>query len=80
MFNYSYLVELLSPKRSVDDKIEGLLDRFAERYRRIIDAGCGISIPDNPMGQPRLGALESINLRGLSVDPEKVVMNLNIWK
>jgi methylenetetrahydrofolate reductase (NADPH) len=79
MFNYSYLVELLSPKRSVDDKIEGLLDRFAERYRRIIDAGCGISIPDNPMGQPRLGALESINLRGLSVDPEKVVMNLNTF-
>jgi len=79
MFNYSYLVELLSPKRSVDDQIEGLLDRFAERYRRIIDAGCGISIPDNPMGQPRLGALESIDLRGLSVDPEKVVMNLNTF-
>ena len=79
MFNYSYLVELLSPKRSADDEIEGFLDRFAERYRRIIDAGCGLSIPDNPMGQPRLGALESINLRDLSVDPEKVVMNLNTF-
>lgn len=79
MFDYSYLVELLSPKRSADDEIEGFLDRFAERYRRIIDAGCGLSIPDNPMGQPRLGALESINLRDLSVDPEKVVMNLNTF-
>jgi methylenetetrahydrofolate reductase (NADPH) len=79
MFNYSYLVELLSPKRSADDQIENLLDRFAERYERIIDSGCGISIPDNPMGQPRLGALESIDLRGLSVDPEKVVMNLNTF-
>ena len=79
MFNFSYLVELLSPKRSADDKIEGFLDRFAERYRRIIDAGCGMSIPDNPMGQPRLGALESIRLRNLSVDPEKVVMNLNTF-
>ena len=29
------------------------------------------------MGQPRLGAPESIDLRDLSVDPEKVVMNLN---
>ena len=76
MFNYSYLVELLTPKRAADDKIESLLDRFAERYRRIMDAGCGISIPDNPMGQPRLGALESIGLRGLSVDPKKIVMNL----
>ena len=79
MFNYPYLVELLSPKRSDDDQIEGFLNRFAERYRRIIESGYGISIPDNPMGQPRLGALESINLRGLSVDPEKLIMNLNTF-
>ena len=79
MFNYPYLVELLSPKRSVDDQVEDLLDRFAERYQRIIDAGYGISIPDNPMGQPRFGALESIDLRGLSVNPEKIVMNLNTF-
>jgi methylenetetrahydrofolate reductase (NADPH) len=79
MFNYPYLIELLSPKRSTDDQFEALLDRFAERYRRIIDAGCGISIPDNPMGQPRLGALESFDLRGLSVDSNKVVMNLNTF-
>ena len=79
MFNYPYLVELLSPKRSTGDQIEALLDRFAERYRRINDAGCGVSIPDNPMGQPRLGALESFELRDLSVDSEKVVMNLNTF-
>ena len=79
MLNYPYLVELLSPKRSADHQIEGLLDRFAERFRRIIDAGCGISIPDNPMGQPRLGALETFELRDLSLDPEKVVMNLNTF-
>ncbi|MGD9363325.1 MAG: methylenetetrahydrofolate reductase [Desulfobacterales bacterium] len=79
MFNYSYMVELLSPKRSAGDQMESFLDRFAERYRRILDAGCGLSIPDNPMGQPRLGALESIQLRGLSVDPAKVVMNLNTF-
>lgn len=79
MFNYPYIVELLSPKRSAEDKTEYHLDRFAERYRRIIDAGMGISIPDNPMGQPRLGALESMDLRGLSVNSEKVVMNLNTF-
>ena len=79
MFNYPYLVELLSPKRSVDDQVEDLLDRFADRFQRIIDAGYGISIPDNPMGQPRFGALESIDLRGLSVNPEKIVMNLNTF-
>ena len=79
MFNYPYLIELLSPKRSTDNKIENLLNRFAERYQRIIDTGCGVSIPDNPMGQPRLGALESIDLTGVSIDPEKVVMNLNTF-
>ena len=79
MFDYPYLVELLTPKRSADDRVDRLLDQFAERYRRIIDAGCGLSIPDNPMGQPRLGALESFGLRGLLVDPEKVVMNLNTF-
>ena len=79
MFNYPYLVELLSPKRSDDDQIERLLNRFAERYQRIIDAGCGMSIPDNPMGQPRLGALEAIDRSGLSVVPEKVMMNLNTF-
>ena len=79
MFNYPYLVELLSPKRSSDNQIEGFLNRFAERYRRIIDARCGISIPDNPMGQPRLGALEAIDRRGLSVVSEKIIMNLNTF-
>ena len=79
MFNYPYLIELLSPKRSTDDQIEPLLDRFAERYRRIIDAGCGVSIPDNPMGQPRLGALESFALRDFSPDPDRVMMNLNTF-
>jgi methylenetetrahydrofolate reductase (NADPH) len=79
MFNYPYVIELLSPKRSNDDQLDSLLDRFAERYRRIIDAGYGVSIPDNPMGQPRLGALESFYLRDLSVDSEKVVMNLNTF-
>ena len=79
MFNYPYLVELLSPKTSNDDQFDSLLDRFAERYRRIIDAGLGVSIPDNPMGQPRLSALESFSLGDLSIDSDKVVMNLNTF-
>ena len=79
MFNYPYIVELLSPKRSTEEQMNGFLDRFAERYRRIFSAGLGLSIPDNPMGQPRLGALECIDNCGLSVDPEKIVMNLNTF-
>jgi methylenetetrahydrofolate reductase (NADPH) len=80
MFQYPYIVELLSPKRTDDGQIDiDMLDRFADRYQRIIDAGFGLSIPDNPMGQPRMGALESIALKELPLDPDKVVMNLNTF-
>jgi len=79
MFNYPYLIELLSPKKTKDDPPKALLDRFADRYQKIIDAGCGVSIPDNPMGQPRLGALENFDLKDLSIDSEKIVMNLNTF-
>ena len=44
-----------------------------------MNEGCGVSIPDNPMGQPRLGALESFDLRDISVDPDRVMMNLNTF-
>ena len=50
MFSYSYIVELLSPKRFSDDQMDHMLARFAERYGRIIEAGCGLSVLDNPMG------------------------------
>ena len=79
MFNLPYIIELLSPKRTQDDSVERFLNRFEKRYQRIIEAGCGVSIPDNPMGQPRLGALESIERRGLAIDSDKVVMNLNTF-
>lgn len=80
MFKYPYIVELLSPKRNIEDQaVEQHLDRFADRYQRIIDAELGLSVPDNPMGQPRLGALESIGLKNLPLAPDKVVMNLNTF-
>lgn len=79
MFAFPYLVELLTPKRSAGERLQDLLDTFAERYERILAAGFGLSIPDNPMGQPRLGALESLRERGLSIDRDKVVMNLNTF-
>ena len=44
-----------------------------------MDMGWGVSIPDNPMGQPRLGALDAIARADLSIDPDRVVMNLNTF-
>ena len=79
MFNFPYLVELLSPKIMAGNQLESLLDRFSERYNKIIQAGLGVSIPDNPMGQPRMGAVESMNHKRLTVEPDKVMMNLNTF-
>jgi methylenetetrahydrofolate reductase (NADPH) len=52
---------------------------FAERYYRILDAGLGLSVPDNPMGQPRLSLPEMIEGLKLPVEPENTVMNLNTF-
>lgn len=55
------------------------MERFAERYRKILDSGCGVSIPDNPMGRLRYNALDAIDNGGLPVDPNRLVMNLNTF-
>lgn len=79
MFAYNYLVEILTPKRigSAIDKTAA--NRFAERYFRILDHGMGLSVPDNPMGQPRLSLLEMIEFCNLPVPTERIVMNLNTF-
>ena len=79
MFDYAYLIEILTPKRSTPERDREMMNRFAERYRRIRDSGNGVSVPDNPMGQPRYSALEAINRCDLPVDPERTVMNLNTF-
>ena len=79
MFDYAYLIEILTPKRSTPERDREMMNRFAERYRRIHDSGIGISIPDNPMGQPRHSALETIDRCDLPVDPERTVINLNTF-
>ena len=79
MFEFPYLTEILTPKRSDSHKIQKRMAAFAGRYRRILASGCGVSIPDNPMGQPRCSALEAIQYFGLPLHPEKAVMNLNTF-
>ena len=79
MLEIPYIIEILTPRRSLEADIDQLLDHFAERVHLIVEAGCALSIPDNPMGQLRLGALESFELKGLTFDPERVMMNLNTF-
>ncbi len=79
MFEFPYIIELLSPKQSAGNNLQRLLDRFAKRYSQTLDMGCGISVPDNPMGKLRMSLVECLERCGLQVDSERVVMNLNTF-
>ncbi|MGD8519726.1 MAG: methylenetetrahydrofolate reductase [Desulfobacterales bacterium] len=79
MIDSDYLVEILTPKRT-DGALKSMeTNRFAERYFRIIDHGMGVSVPDNPMGQPRHSFPEMIEKAGLPIVPQRAVMNLNTF-
>jgi len=79
MFDFNYLVEILTPKRGDGNLAGNALNLFAERYYRVIDHGLGISVPDNPMGQPRYSLLQTIAQAGLPVISHRTVMNLNTF-
>lgn len=79
MFDYPYLIELLSPPSDAGLKKKELLDRFSMRYKLAIEYDCGISVPDNPMGRPRMSLIDCITDLGLGVNAEKIVMNLNTF-
>ena len=76
LFSIPYLIELLTPKQS-DEDFEARLEVFAERYRRILDAGAVVSIPDNPMGNVHFTALEVVEFLDLPLDPERTLLHLN---
>ena len=79
MFHFPYLIEILTPKRAALGDLEERMSGFAQKYRRIFDSGCGVSIPDNPMGQPRYSLLEVTEFCGLPAHAQRTVMNLNTF-
>ena len=79
MFDFPYLIEILTPKRVTSADLDERMSRFGQRYHRSFDSGCGVSIPDNPMGQPRYSLLEVIEFCSLPVHSQRTVMNLNTF-
>lgn len=79
MFTWPYLIEILTPARSPEDQVARLLNRFTDNCKKVIDSGCGVSIPDNPMGRPRHSAFECFEATNYWPDPEKIVLNLNTF-
>jgi methylenetetrahydrofolate reductase (NADPH) len=79
MFNFPYIFEILTPKVSSGTNLQRLLDRFAERYTLALNLGCGISVPDNPMGKRRMSLTDCLERCKLQANHEKVIMNLNTF-
>ncbi len=74
----SFHVELQTPKRSSED-IEKDLGTFEDKYRKVMDAGWTVCITDNPMGLLSYGATETIDLLGLPVPPDQLMVHLNTF-
>lgn len=73
-----HVIEALTPAQE-DPEFEAKLSVFADRYRRILDHGAVVSIPDNPMGHLHFTALEVIEELDLAIDPERVLVHLNTF-
>ena len=71
-------VELQTPKRNSED-IEKDLRTFEEKYKKVVEAGWTVCITDNPMGLLSYGALETIDLMGLPVHPDQLMVHLNTF-
>jgi len=71
-------VELQTPKRSSED-VEKDLAVFADKYTKVVEAGWIVCITDNPMGLLSYGAMETIELLGLPVRPEQLMVHLNTF-
>ncbi len=71
-------VELQTPKRSSED-VEKDLAVFEDKYKKVVEAGWIVCITDNPMGLLSYGAMETIDLLGLPVHPEQLMVHLNTF-
>jgi len=71
-------IELLSPKQS-DEKLEESLEKFAVKWRRAIDAGYMVCVPDNPMGNLAFQCTELIEELALPCPPGRVSVHLNTF-
>lgn len=76
--NRSYLIELLTPRQS-DEDFDVRLGIFGDRYRRILDHGAVVSIPDNPMGSLHFTAMETVEFLGLPLHPERTLLHVNTF-
>ena len=77
--NYDmFHVEVLPPHQDAED-LEVRLDRFATRYKRVLEAGYCACITDNAMGNMSFQGTEIIEEYKLPVNAENVMIHLNTF-
>jgi methylenetetrahydrofolate reductase (NADPH) len=76
--NRIYHIEILTPKQN-SEKLDEDLEKFAEKYNTVMDAGYVACITDNPMGHLSFQATDIIPELGLPVKPEQLMIHLNTF-
>ncbi len=71
-------VEILPPKQN-SEKLEAGLERFADKFQKVMDAGYIACITDNAMGNLAFQGSELIEELGLEIPEEQVSIHLNTF-
>ena len=73
-----YHVEVLPPRQDVEN-LEERLEKFSQKYKRVIEGGYTVCITDNAMGNLSFQGTELIEEFSLPVIPGKVSIHLNTF-
>ena len=76
--NKMYHIEILPPKQDTE-QLDTDLNRFAEKYNKILESGYCACITDNAMGRLAFQGPEVIEEMGLPSNPEQVMIHLNTF-
>ena len=76
--NKTFHVEILTPKQN-SETLDDDLQKFADKYQKVMDAGYIACITDNPMGLLSFQATEVLPELGLPVKPEQLMIHLNTF-
>lgn len=76
--NKIYHVEILPPKQATE-KLHDNLERFVNKYNKVMESGYCACITDNAMGLLAFQGTEVIEEMKLKVNPEQVMIHLNTF-
>ena len=76
--NTPVYIEVLTPRHDTED-LDRDLQRFAGKYRKVLDGGFVVSIPDNPLGRPRFQMAEVVSELGLPLPASRILLHLNTF-